>query len=277
MVTGPPGLLLANVGNLIRRRTGRPSFVRSFGTIRDEVGGIGMSLQSSHRLADKSLYPITMSGEFRVLFVGNSYTTRNDMPTMLASLLEASIPGMQVKADVLAFGGASLAAHWNRGEVQKRLTAQNWSAVVLQDQSTRPLRALKSMQEHVRRFVDKIEVSGAKPYLYMTWARKNDPASQANIVTAFRGLAEATGARVIPVGLAWDQFRRLRPEIDLYEPDGSHPSVIGSYLAACTHLFSFADIEAVPDTSAENTLSTIDLKLLHEVCRTTARTDINSA
>jgi hypothetical protein len=236
-----------------------------------------MSLQSSHRLADKSLYPITMSGEFRVLFVGNSYTTRNDMPTMLARLLEASIPGMQVKAEVLAFGGASLAAHWNRGEVQKRLTDQNWSAVVLQDQSTRPLRALKSMQEHVRRFVDKIEVSGAKPYLYMTWARKDDPASQANIVTAFRGLAEATGARVIPVGLAWDQFRRLRPEIDLYEPDGSHPSVIGSYLAACTHLFSFADIEAVPDTSAENTLSAIDLKLLHEVCRTTARTDINSA
>ncbi|MFP3481084.1 hypothetical protein SB780_40200, partial [Burkholderia sp. SIMBA_057] len=59
--------------------------------------------------------------EFRVLFVDNSYTTRNDMPTMLASLLEASIPGMQVKKDVLAFGGASLAAHWNRGEVQDRL------------------------------------------------------------------------------------------------------------------------------------------------------------
>ncbi|HEY1212843.1 MAG TPA: hypothetical protein VGE93_04340, partial [Bryobacteraceae bacterium] len=102
----------------------------------------------------------------------------------------------------------------------------------------------------------------------MTWARKNDPASQANIVTAFQGLAEATGARVIPVGLAWDQFRRLRPEIDLYEPDGSHPSTIGSYLVACTHLFSFADIEAVPDTSAGNTLSTIDRNLLHEVCRT---------
>ena len=209
-----------------------------------------------------------MSSEFRVLFVGNSYTTRNDMPTMLARLLGASFPGMQVKTDVIAFGGASLAAHWNRGEVQKRLTAEKWNAVVLQDQSTRALRALKSMQEHVRRFVDAIQVAGAKPYLYMTWARKNDPASQANIVTAFQGLAEATGARVIPVGLAWDQFRRLRPEIDLYEPDGSHPSTIGSYLVACTHLFSFADIEAVPDTSAENTLSTIDRNLLHEVCRT---------
>jgi hypothetical protein len=214
-----------------------------------------------------------MSSEFRVLFVGNSYTTRNDMPTMLASLLEASIPDMQVKADVLAFGGASLAAHWNRGEVQKRLAAQKWNAVVLQDQSTRPLRALKSMQEHVRRFVHEIQISGAKPYLYMTWARKNDPASQANIVTAFQGLAKVTGARVIPVGLAWDQFRRLRPEIDLYEPDGSHPSLIGSYLVACTHVFSFADIEAVSDRLAEKTLSTIDLNFLHEVCRTTARSD----
>ena len=195
------------------------------------------------------------------------------MPRMLVSLLEASIPNMRVKADVLAFGGASLAAHWNRGEVQKRLAAQKWNAVVLQDQSTRPLRALKSMQEHVRRFVDETQTSGAKPYLYMTWARKNDPASQANIVTAFQGLAKATGARVIPVGLAWAQFRRLRPEIDLYEPDGSHPSIIGSYLAACTHFFSLADIEAVSDGSAENTLSTFDLNLLHEVCKTTTRTD----
>jgi hypothetical protein len=192
---------------------------------------------------------------------------------MLVSLLEASIPNMRVKADVLAFGGASLAAHWNRGEVQKRLAAEKWNAVVLQDQSTRPLRALKSMQVHVRRFVDDIQISGAKPYLYMTWARKNDPASQANIVTAFQGLAKASGARVIPVGLAWDQFRRLRPEIDLYEPDGSHPSIIGSYLAACTHFFSLADIEAVSDGSAENTLSTFDLNLLHEVCKTTTRTD----
>jgi hypothetical protein len=143
----------------------------------------------------------------------------------------------------------------------------------LQDQSTRPLRALKSMQVHVRRFVDDIQISGAKPYLYMTWARKNDPASQANIVTAFQGLAKASGARVIPVGLAWDQFRRLRPEIDLYEPDGSHPTVIGSYLAACTHLFSFADIEAVSDRATENTLNAVDLNLLHEVCRTAVRAD----
>ncbi|MBN3760563.1 SGNH/GDSL hydrolase family protein [Burkholderia sp. Ac-20365] len=215
-----------------------------------------------------------MSSEFRILFVGNSYTTRNDMPKMLARLLQASIPGMQVEADVLAFGGASLAAHWNRGEVQKRLAAQKWNAVVLQDQSTRPLRALKSMQEYARRFVDEIQISGAKPYLYMTWARKNDPESQAKFVTAFQGLAKVTGAKVIPVGLAWDQFRRLRPEIDLYEADGSHPSVIGSYLAACTHFFSLTDIEEVSDRSAENALSAVDLNLLHEVCRTTARADI---
>ncbi|MEI5998127.1 hypothetical protein H3V53_13225 [Paraburkholderia bengalensis] len=214
-----------------------------------------------------------MSREFRVLFVGNSYTTRNDLPTLVARLLEASIPDMNVKAEVLAFGGASLAAHWNRGEVQKRLAAQKWNAVVLQDQSTRALRALKSMQEYVRRFVDEIQATGAKPYLYMTWARKDNPASQANIATAYEDLEKVTGASVVPVGLAWDQFRKLRPAIGLYESDGSHPSVIGSYLAACTHVFSFADIDAVSDGLAGNKLSALDLNLLHEICRTTARAD----
>lgn len=217
-----------------------------------------------------------MSSEFRVLFVGNSYTTRNDMPTIVASLLEASIHGMRVTAETLAFGGASLAAHWNRGEVQKRISVQKWDAVVLQDQSTRPLRALKSMREHVRRFVDLIQNSGAMPYLYMTWPRKYDPTSLADIATAYQDLAVETGAKVIPVGLVWDQFQSLRPGFDLYDPDGSHPSVIGSYLAACTHLFSLTDIEAVFDTSFESTLAATDMNFAHEICRKIARADITS-
>jgi hypothetical protein len=43
------------------------------------------------------------------------------------------------------------------------------------------------------------------------------------------------GALVIPVGLAFEEAYRRRPDIKLHaESDGSHPSLIGTYLAAST-------------------------------------------
>jgi hypothetical protein len=43
------------------------------------------------------------------------------------------------------------------------------------------------------------------------------------------------GALVIPVGLAFAEAYRQQPDIKLYKDyDGSHPDLIGTYLAACT-------------------------------------------
>ena len=42
------------------------------------------------------------------------------------------------------------------------------------------------------------------------------------------------GALVIPVGLAFEEAYRQRPGIRLHQDyDGSHPELIGTYLAAC--------------------------------------------
>jgi len=39
---------------------------------------------------------------------------------------------------------------------------------------------------------------------------------------------------VIPAGLAFARARERQPELDLYAPDKRHPSLAGTYLAACT-------------------------------------------
>ncbi len=44
---------------------------------------------------------------------------------------------------------------------------------------------------------------------------------------------------VAPVGVAWARVRRQYPALNLYNPDGSHPSLEGSYLAACVMYTSF--------------------------------------
>jgi len=47
-------------------------------------------------------------------------------------------------------------------------------------------------------------------------------------------LAEKLGATVVPVGTYWQYALSQEPAIELYGPDGHHPSIAGAYLAALT-------------------------------------------
>jgi len=41
------------------------------------------------------------------------------------------------------------------------------------------------------------------------------------------------GTAVIPAGVAWQRFMREHDRPVLYDRDGSHPTLAGSFLAAC--------------------------------------------
>jgi hypothetical protein len=56
---------------------------------------------------------------------------------------------------------------------------------------------------------------------------------QKRITETYQELARRTEGGRAPVGSAWQVIRRSHPEIELYLPDGSHPSRQGTYLAAC--------------------------------------------
>ena len=44
----------------------------------------------------------------------------------------------------------------------------------------------------------------------------------------------ANDALVIPAGLAFAKAVSKRPSLELYQPDKRHPTLAGTYLAACT-------------------------------------------
>ena len=51
---------------------------------------------------------------------------------------------------------------------------------------------------------------------------------------SYRLAAQDVGGVLLPAGDAWLAAWRLDPSLSLYGPDGFHPSVAGSYLAALT-------------------------------------------
>src|SRR6476646_11530308 len=172
----------------------------------------------------------------RILFIGNSYTSRNQMPRLLAALAAAGEPPRRVAFDLVFAGGASLKRHWNAGIAQELLAKQSWNYVVLQEQSTLPVKNPGRYHENVRLFAPEIARRGAKTALYLTWARQKAPETQDRITRAVEEIAAEIGAVVVPVGPAWHAAMARHIDIELYTEAGSHPTAAGSYLAACIFL-----------------------------------------
>ena len=93
----------------------------------------------------------------------------------------------------------------------------------------------------------------AEPMFYMTWGRRDGDQGNAPyfpVLGTYEGMdsmlclrylymAEANDASVCPVGRVWRYLRENHPEIELYQSDGSHPSVAGTYAAACAFAVMF--------------------------------------
>lgn len=86
----------------------------------------------------------------KVLFIGNSFTARNNLPGLIAQL--AAAHGKIIEHRLNSAGGASLRRHWNAGEALKVIENGHFDYVVFQEQSTLPIKNAERMYESIRLF-----------------------------------------------------------------------------------------------------------------------------
>ena len=200
----------------------------------------------------------------RALFVGNSFTARNDLPGLLAKLVKSGGKG-DLEWELISAGGASLRQHLNKGDALQRLNDAPWDFVVLQEQSTLPVKNAARMGDNVRDFDKIIRKTRARTVLYMTWARQNAAESQDAISEAYSSIGEEVGGLVVPAGLVWQKCLAEHPEIILHDKDRSHPSLAGSYLAACAFYVSLFKGNSKTIPVIEVGLDSTAVTLLNEV------------
>ena len=205
----------------------------------------------------------------RALFIGNSFTARNNVPGIIASLAESR--GRQLEHKLISAGGASLRMHWNKGDAPKEIERTRYDWVVLQEQSTLPIKNAARMHENVRLFEEAIRQAGARTALYLTWARSYAPESQRAITDAYTSIGEELGATIVPVGIAWKKLLAKPGHPLLHDKDGSHPTLAGSYLAACVFLAVLFGENPVGIESDLKGLDPADVKLLQQAAWESAR------
>lgn len=197
----------------------------------------------------------------KVLFIGNSYTFYNDLPQMVTDL--AASQGDYVYHDDQLAGGATFTTHANNAATYVKIGLEDWDYVVLQAQSQEP--SFPDSQVDANTLPPAVQISDSiyanyfcsEPLFFMTWGRENgDPqwqpistyeGMQARLRNAYMRFADSVQGSVSPVGMAWKRVRDNHPGIQLYVADGSHPSLEGSYLAACTF---YASIFRKPSTGS---------------------------
>ncbi len=197
-----------------------------------------------------------------LLFIGNSFTQRNNLPGLLADL--AAARNLSVRHKLISVGGASLRTHWNAGRAAQAIATGGYAYVVLQEQSTLPVKNAERMAENVRLFDEVIRQAGSQTVLYMTWARQHAPESQSKIAAAYNTIGEELGAIVVPVGLVWQEFLAQHHQPVLHDRDQSHPTLAGSYLAACVFLASLLKANPVGIDSEPTGLSGKDRAALQQ-------------
>jgi hypothetical protein len=189
-----------------------------------------------------------------VLWVGNSYFYfNNGIHRYVIGLSNAAGPGNRIRNTMVTIGGAGIDWHdvdaylkpgskmgWYSFEGDNDIAfnkpGRQYDTVVLTDCSQCPLHPqLKGFfHEYAAKDSAIARKYGVRPVFFMTWAYKDKPEMTEQLADAYAAEANANDALVIPAGIAYAKAIAKRPDLEFYQPDKRHPTLIGTYLVACT-------------------------------------------
>ena len=220
-----------------------------------------------------------------VLFIGNSYLYYNDsLHNHFKAMADEKYPGYEGSVNVKSstIGGSRL-KHHNLDHLlkPKAISSINkFELVVLQGGSGEGLskKDRKAFAKIAKEHIKRIKANGSEAALYMIHAyvephQDFDP----NLIRVIEKMYVTAGNKnqtlVIPVGLAFENAYEQQPDITLHHLDGTHPALLGTYLAACTVFASVFNESPVGLNYDYNGLVDPSDKLfLQEIAESTVRT-----
>ena len=233
------------------------------------------------------------SKRISVLFIGNSYIYTNDLPLMIDSMAAAN-------GDTLIYsqstpGGYSLQDHTLNAQTIAAIQQQQWDFVVLQEQSQRPSLDPSYVDASVipyLLYLDSLIKQNnlcTQVVLFETWGRRYGDASncsfyppvctydgmQSRLRESYKIMADTVQGIMAPVGEAFRNMIQFDSTVVLYDPDNSHPSPKGTYLAACVFNYLFFHRTSNGNTFTAG-MTTADVHYLQLIADATVGDSLNT-
>jgi hypothetical protein len=236
---------------------------RFLGLIVLAIGLVGCSgLSPLNQLAaSKSLPPVKEVKS--MLWVGNSFFYyNNSMHGHVGQLLNAAgQKGNRSTSATISGSGINwhdMEAHFKPNavgsysfvgdnEVRFNTFERPFDATMMMDCSQCPIHPkLQSIfYEYAKKHSETLRKHGSEPILFMSWAYSDVPAMTEQLAAEYIKAGQQNNALVVPAGYAFANSVAKRPDVSLIIADKRHPSLSGTYLAACTVLASVYKINPI--------------------------------
>jgi len=189
-----------------------------------------------------------------VIWVGNSFFYfNNGIHRYLGGIAGGVDKASRIRSVLVGIGGSGIDWHdvdsylrpgsrmggysfVGDNEIRFNKPGRQFDTMVIMDCSQCPLHPeLKStFREYAKKHSETARKYGVRPVFFMSWAYKDAPQMTAQLAEAYISAANENDALVVPAGLAFARAIAERPDLEFYQPDKRHPSLIGTYLAAAT-------------------------------------------
>jgi hypothetical protein len=213
----------------------------------------------------------------KVLFIGNSFTSQNDLPALFSQLSQSSGENVIVASHMpggISVGDVSqgISAHMNNPLVYSLIRSNNWDYLVLQDNQGRFCLGYGQFPSSSLVIEGHLKIRDSllyyHPCAHMIWYAGFGPkdgyppyasTGSALIDTIYQNyqfLRDTAGQIIAPIGPAFQRIIHNYPTINLWDTDDVHPSLNGSFLIAnvlYTTIFKKSPIHCTynPDLNAD--------------------------
>lgn len=169
--------------------------------------------------------------DFRILFIGNSHSSGNDLPDTVARLIQQEYPAAEVLVDNAA-RWAFLAERLDDNVTQKKLESRPWTHVILQAQKYSSSGRYNYPTDAAEEWIRRVRERDAIPVLFPEWAREGNTEEGARVYGLHMDIASREPACVAPVSFAWQIVHDTHPDLRLHARDGNHSNRNGALLTA---------------------------------------------
>lgn len=168
--------------------------------------------------------------EASILFVGNSLTYYNDLPELVKT--HAKKLGIKIKYDMVAKPNYAIVDHWAEGKVQKLIAKENYDYVIVQQGPSSQQEGRQMLIESGKDYKALCEAHNTQLCYYMVWPSRTYYHTFDGVIKNHQDAASINDAILLPVGEVWKDYFDRSNNFQYYGPDGFHPSLLGSKVAA---------------------------------------------
>ncbi|MEO0916513.1 MAG: hypothetical protein AAFY31_05960 [Pseudomonadota bacterium] len=198
-----------------------------------------------------------------ILFIGNSFTFKHDVPGMVQRIAATSDTPVRYEVHMHVRGGTALYEHLKETDPIASIQSRDWDVVVLQDASAMAFHPsyVDLMEDATATLASAAKTQGADILYYAHWApaqeRQNETRAVRQIERAYEEISRQTGGDVAHAGRLWDAAKRAGIS-GLYAADDHHASPKGAYAAALAIVASLGDVDPASSRWAPKDVSSTD-------------------